>query len=262
MAITACLCAATDICRAEDAVRLVPHRAVYDLRPAAMAGGDVVGAGGTMTYVVSEECSAWSTEQRLTVRTVSRTGQAVEMVSDYTTLESRDGRSMKFRTTQTNNDETVLRVDGEAELKPDGAGEVHYDQPSKKTVPLPAGTLFPMMHTKALLEAAQKGETGFDAMLFDGTSPDGAQHVYANLSGWKLKDAGASFPELGKIPFSRVRLSFFSSDPAEMLPEFENSMKYYAGGESDDLEMNFGEFRLHGVLTEFRLLPPAKQCPE
>ena len=51
------------------------------------------------------------------------------------------------------------QTDGDASLERSGGpGEAHYTVPDDTTKKLPAGTLFPMAHTAAIIAAAREGK--------------------------------------------------------------------------------------------------------
>lgn len=78
---------------AAPATGMAAHRAVYDLVLSAVGEGDVVTAEGRLTFVLSDMCTAWSTQQQLHVRTVGRGGDEHNSDSDYAVLEDKDGSS-------------------------------------------------------------------------------------------------------------------------------------------------------------------------
>ena len=261
---SACLAAASGSPTSPSATRtttsaLVGQRALYDLS-LAESGGNTLSASGNMTYVVRDTCSAWSTQQHLDIQSATRNGGAVNMVSDYTTLESKDGRHLVFRTVQKSNNAVLQVVSGEASIDALGHGVVEYEKPIKKTLKLPNGTLFPMAHTAAILAAAQRGAPSIAPLLFDGTGPDGAQETYITLLGWgPLKDPAPS-PALAGQPAGRVHVAFFGRTPDSILPDYEIGMRYFANGVSDMLDMDFGDFRMRGTLHSLTLPPRAARC--
>ncbi|GBQ32271.1 cell envelope integrity EipB family protein [Gluconacetobacter sacchari] len=253
------LCGAAAPARAEAPVALAPHRAVYDLTLVAVTGGDTISASGTMTYAVSDACSAWSTQQQLKLQTVSRSGAVTEMVSDYATLEAKDGHSLVFRTVQTANGRPASRVAGEATMTPAG-GEIRYTQPAAHTVRLAAGVLFPMAHTRAIISAAEQGSTSISPVLFDGTGEDGPQDTYVMILGWTHPPSASPFPQLARLPSGRVHVAFYTASSHDMRPDYEIGMRYFANGVSDDLDMDFGDFRMHGTLHSFTPAPEGHRC--
>ena len=251
---------------AADAVPLAPHRALYRLtmdtsRPGS-GNGDVTAATGTMAYEITDACDAWASRQRLAMTITNRDGQEIEMVSDYVTLESKDGLSMRFRMRQTTDTAVTEQVEGTAKLESvGGAGTIEYTGPEPKTMKMPAGTLFPMMHTAAIIAAAEQGKKFLAVPLFDGTGDKGAQDSSVAIAGWGPL-SGAPYPALQGLPGGRVRIAFFDRDKAPGKdkvpgsPDYEVGMKYYANGVADDLQMDFAEFVMLGKLREFVVPEP------
>ncbi len=247
------LIGAAEPARATD---LAAHRAVYSLRLESAHGGDVQAATGTMAYEVQDACDGWAVRQRLQMTITNRDGQDIDMISDYTTWESKDGLKLRFRTRQTTDQAVTSDIAGEAALTaPGGLGSAHFTSPEDTTKPLPAGTLFPMKHTEALLAAAEAGKKFLELPLFDGTSASGAQDSSIVVTRW-----GGPRPDkwgpLAQLPSGRFRIAFFDRGPASMEPDYEVSMRYWSNGVADDLSMDFGDFVMAGKLAEFHLLKP------
>ena len=257
--------------RAAEPVTLAGHEALYTLtldrsRP---TSNDVVNASGTMAYEITDACDAWASRQRLTINTQNRDGQDIEMVSDYVTWESKDGLSMRFRMRQTTETAVTELVEGTAHLeRTGGPGTIEYALPEPKTMALPAGTVFPMMHTAAIIEAAEAGRKFVAIPLFDGTGEKGAQDSGIAIAGWGPTKT-AAYPALAALPSGRVRIAFFDRPAAGAAekdagqktpggPDYEVGMRYFANGVADDLSMDFAEFVLSGKLTSFKL--PAPHC--
>jgi hypothetical protein len=237
------------------ALSLAAHRAVYDLTLQS-ARGDVIAASGRMDYDVTDACDAWAVRQRLRMTLTNRDGQDIEMISDYTTWESKDGLRLRFRLRQTTDEAVTSELSGAATLsRTGGPGEAKYDAPPDTTKDLPAGTLFPMAHTETLLQAAQAGKHFIAVPLFDGTSPDGAQDSSVAIGGWN-KPAANKWPVLAGLPSTRVRIAFFDRSKTTQLPDYEVGMRYWANGIADDLVMDFGDFVMAGKLSSLTL--PAK----
>ncbi|MDT7950358.1 MAG: cell envelope integrity EipB family protein [Acetobacteraceae bacterium] len=246
---------------AGEPVPMAAHRALYNLTLDS-SHGDVTSAGGQMSYEVTDACEGWATQQRLAMNIVNRDGQDISLISDYATWESKDGLSMRFRMRQTTDTAVTEQVEGVAKL--DGKGEggtVHYTVPEEKDVPLPAGTLFSMAHTEALIAAAQAGQKFLAVPIFDGTGAKGAQDSFIVIGSWG-PTAKAPYPALAKLDSGKFHISFFDRDakgsnekPAGS-PDYEVGMTYYANGVADDLMMNFTDFTMHGTFAEFQELPP------
>jgi hypothetical protein len=236
------------------AADLAAHRALYDLKLNTAHEGDVTAATGTMAYEVQDVCDGWATQQRLQMTITNRDGQDVQMLSDYTTWESKDGLKLRFRMKQTTDQSVTSDVAGDATLKGVGqAGTATFTSPATESKPLPAGTLFPMKHTEALLAAAKEGKKFIALPLFDGTTETGPQDSSIVIGGWTTAPKG-QWPDLEKLASGKFHIAFFDRGPDKPEPEYEVSMRYWDNGVADDLSMDFGDFVMAGKLAEFKLL--------
>ena len=239
------------------ATDLAAHQAVYNLKLDKAKGDDVTAASGTMAYEVQDACDGWAVRQRLQMTLTNRDGQDIEMQSDYTTWESKDGLKLRFRMRQTTDQAVTSDLAGEAAL--DGAGlpgSARYSMPPDTKKDLPAGTLFPMQHTAALLKAAAAGTKFLALPLFDGTSGDGAQDSSIVISNWSTAPVG-DWPDLKPLASGKFHIAFFNKGPDNQQPDYEVLLRYWDNGVADDLAMDFGDFVMSGKLAEFKLLPHA-----
>ena len=238
---------------------LAAHQATYALGLESSRDGDVTAVTGEMAYEVTDACDGWAVRQRLQMNVTNREGTDIAMVSDYLTWESKDGTKLRFRMKQVTDTATTEQVEGEASLTaPGGAGQIHYTLPADKTMDLPAGTLFPMAHTAAIIEAAEAGKKFLTLPLFDGTGPDGVQSTSIVVVNWNKEPSAAPYPELAELPSGRVRVAFFARNQDAVAPEYEAGMRYWTNGVADGLSMDFGEFVVSGKLSTFKM--PASHC--
>jgi hypothetical protein len=232
---------------------MVAHRAAYALTlDRARDNSEIVRARGIMVYEVMDACDGWTTRQRFTLVLTDRDGQEVETGSDYSTYETKDGRSLRFSLTQTSQGAVSQRVSGEAETTPQG-GTVRYEQPETKQMALPEGTLLPMLHTIRSIAAARAGQRIMVAPLLDGTSPDGAQDTTTVISGgWMPPQPNQRFPDLSALGSARMRVAFFdrndTSGGGASAPDYEVGLRYWENGVADELKMDFGEFVVDGKM--------------
>ena len=235
---------------------MLAHRALYNLKLDAMKHGDVQAATGTMAYEVLDTCDGWASRQRLKMNITNSEGQEIEMLSDYTTFESKDGLNMRFRMRQTTDSAVTSDVEGAAKLDgPERGGSAHYTLPHDSTTALPKGTLFPTAHTAALLAAAEAGKKFITLPLFDGTTEKGAQDSSVAIINW-TGPKPTQWPDLSSMSSGRVHLAFFDREASAQQPDYEVSMRYWANGVADDLAMDFGDFTMDGTLTEFAAVKP------
>ena len=247
---------------AADPVPLAAHRAFYRLKMDS-ARGDVQAASGTMAYEITDACDGWATRQRLSLNITNNDGQDIELISDYATWEAKDGLSMRFRMRQTTDTAVTEMVEGDAVLTtPGGKGTIRYTMPEERQMPIPAGTVFPMAHTAAIIAAAQSGKHFLALPIFDGTGDKGTQDSSVAITSWNPQPTPSTYPALAALPSGRVRIAFFDRDkptndakPAGS-PDYEVGMKYWANGVADDLTMDFADFVMLGKLSEFTISEP------
>ena len=253
-----CLLLASPAAAIAAPVELAAHRATYTLALDNSRDGNVSAVRGTMAYEVTDACDGWAVRQRLDMTLSSRDGQDVQMVSDYLTWESKDGTKLRFHMKQTTDTAVTEQVEGSASIPaPGSAGEIHYTLPKDTTMAIPAGTLFPMAHTAAIITAAEAGKKFLTLPLFDGTGADGAQNTSIFISNWGGPSA-APYPALAELPSGRVRVAFFPRTEQAQQPDYEVGMRYWSNGVADDLNMDFSDFVVNGKLATFS--QPASHC--
>jgi EipB-like len=237
---------------------LAAHRALYALTLGNARDSDVIAAHGTMGYEVLDACDGWAVRQRLDMMVTNTDGQDVHMVSDYATWESKDGLKLRFHMKQTTDSAVTAQTDGEANLeRPGGPGTARYTLPKQVSIALPAGTLFPMAHTAAIIVAARAGKKFLALPLFDGTDDDGAEDTSIVIIDWK-PPFKTDWPFLSDLPSTRVRLAFFDRKPGTITPNYQVGMRYWENGVADALQMDFGDFVMGAKLT--KLAPQPHKC--
>lgn len=240
------------------AADMVAHRAAYRLTlDHARDSAGVQTAEGAMLYEVQDACEAWATRQRFTLVVRDRDGNSIETSSDYSTLESKDGRSLRFSLTQITEGAVTSRVSGEATMSETG-GRVVFADPSPNEMTLPPGTLFPTVHTIHALAAARAGQRLIVAPLLDGTTAEGPQDTTTIITGgWAQPTENARFPALSSVGSARMRIAFFEQGQqgGASTPGYEVSLRYWANGIADELKMDFGEFVVNGEMLELAVAP-------
>ena len=242
----------------EGAADMVAHRAAYRLtldRARDTAG--VQNAEGAMLFEVQDACEAWATRQRFTLVVRDRDGNSIETTSDYSTLEAKDGRSLRFSLTQITEGAVTSRVSGEATMTETG-GRVVFADPTPNEMRLPPGTLFPMVHTIRSLAAARAGQRLLVTPLLDGTTAEGPQDTTTVITGgWAAPAANGRFPDLSALASARMRIAFFEAGQqgGASTPGYEVSLRYWSNGVADELKMDFGDFVLDGQMLELAVAP-------
>lgn len=239
---------------------LASHRGIYTLSlDRARENAGIIEVSGAMLYELIDACESWATRQRFTMTLRNREGTELETGSDYATLESMDGRTLRFSLTQVTQGAVSSRIAGQAVLGPDGSGLVRYSEPEVKELPIPSGTLLPNTHTIAALNAARAGQRLLVAPIFDGTSEDGAQESTTVLSPWQGPQPIAEAPGLSNLGSVRMRIAFFEPDAEQAggarTPSYEVSLRYFENGVADDMVMDFGDFTIRARLVRLEEAP-------
>jgi hypothetical protein len=239
---------------------LASHRGVYTLTlDRARENAGIVDVSGAMLFELIDACESWTTRQRFTMTLRNREGTELETGSDYATLESMDGRTLRFSLTQVTQGAVSSRVVGQAELGPDGSGVARYSEPEVKELPIPPGTLLPNTHTIATLNAARAGQRLLVAPIFDGTTADGAQQTTTVMSPWQGPQPVPEAPSLSTLGSSRMRIAFFEPDGEQAggarTPSYEVSLRYFENGVADDMIMDFGDFTVRAKLMKLEDAP-------
>ena len=239
---------------------LASHRGVYSLTlDRARENATIVDVSGAMVFEIIDACESWASRQRFTMTLRNREGTELETGSDYATLESMDGRNLRFSLTQVTQGAVRSRVAGQAELTADGSGVARYSEPEVKELPIPPGTLLPNTHTIAALNAARAGQRLLVAPIFDGTTADGAQQTTTVLSPWQGPQPVPEAPSLSTLGSSRMRIAFFEPDGEQAggarTPSYEVSLRYFENGVADDMIMDFGDFTVRAKLVRLEEAP-------
>ncbi|NDV88121.1 DUF1849 family protein [Aurantimonas aggregata] len=258
------------------AVELALHRASYDLALSADSS-DLVGAEGRIAVEIAGDCDAYDLDYRF----VARFQQEQELiVTDQQTesRESRDGSWFEFETKTFVDSSPQDTVAGTAAS--DGTRTVvTFTQPGEHRVDIPLA-LFPMQHTRALIEKAEAGENIVETALFDGDDDPQKELTSTAIIG-PVTEGGAGNPEaspaatngLGTEPAAtpndplaglrswRVSESFYNSDSdGDGMPVFETAYTLYENGVSDDLVLRFDGYALTGGLASLDFLD-SPDCP-
>ena len=237
---------------------IMPHRALYTMSlGATKSDSGVTSASGTMAYQWGETCDGWTVEQRYRLKLAYSEQQDVDISSNFVTWEAKDGLHYRFNQKESRNGEVNEEIRGEAHLDgPGKAGAIDFIKPAAKSVPLPAGSLFPSAHTILLINSGGAGETFVSRQVFDGATQESAVLVSGVIGAKVGPDAEAAkrSPLLNR-PGWRVRLAFFPADANAEKPDYELGMLLLDNGVSRDMIIDYGEYAIRAKLEDIEALP-------
>lgn len=230
-------------------ITVVPHRAIYDMAlVASRPGSDVTNVDGRMLFQWADACSGWAVDQVFQLHFTHADGGETQMDTAYTTWEAKNGSAYRFDVRKLVDGKLDQELQGSASM-PAGAahGRAHYAKPDAENLTLPAGTLFPTMHTLTLLREAQAGHKLLVRTVFDGSDTDGMTEVSAVIG----KPYQAAAGKLGPLVAGRVwpiRLAFFPIKGNVTVPDYEMRIDLMDNGITRALSIDYGEFQVKAVL--------------
>ena len=254
---------------AQEPIKLVPHRAIYEmtLEDARSASG-IGGIDGRMVFeFTGSECNGYSLNMRMVTQMTDSQGQTNLTDLRSATWEQGDGQKFRFQSTQyLNNKPGDITMGRAVRVASDAAIQVKLSQPARAELTFGGQALFPTQHSIALLEAAQQGDSLLQAQLYDGSEKGRKVYDTTAFIG-KKKPAGAD-PKLeqaamdkglGDLPSWPVSIGYFEAKPGDLTPSYQIGFDLYANGVSRELLIDYGDFSIHGRLTSLEYLK-AKEC--
>lgn len=239
--------------------QLLPHRAIYDLSMSeATDRSGINNIDGRMVYEFSgSECDGYTVTFRFVMRIEAN--DSLQLSDQQTsTFEDPSGKTFHFVTRIFLDHALDKEVKGVATL---GEGEtvVNLDKPEKRVLNI-GQAKFPTAHLKELLQKAADGTTFYQTTLFDG-SEDADKAMLTSVTIGKPKPVAEGDPErnamnaLANDTFWPVAIAYFGGqeEHGEELPDYSISFLLHESGITRDLEMDYGEFSIHGELTGLSL---------
>lgn len=246
------------------AVPLIQHRAVYDLtldRASDRSGINAI--NGRMVYEIrGSACEGYTVRFRYV--TQSETRDASQLTDQQTTtFEEPDGKSFSFVTKSYIDENLDKELRGNASRDDKGI-RVVIDKPEHKEVQL-ADSLFPTQHLVDLIAKANKGEKFYETTIFDG-SEDADKLMTTTVVVGRKEAAEGTDPEMPALhelaaqQYWPVDIAYFDdeTEAGEDTPDYRISFKLYENGLTRDLEMDYGEFVIHGKLVDLAVFEPDK----
>lgn len=240
------------------AVDLVPHHATYVVTLSPDNKSNDIGAvQGLLVFDLKDTCDGWAMDLKMRVILTGEDSQPHTMDISQVTWEAKDGSSYRFLMKNGNGHDQPEQVRGEAKSDAaSGAASVTTDLPQKAEAKLPDHTLFPMAHTRLLLDTAAKGDNTLSAEVFDGTTPTAAMQESA-LIGEGQKDWPGlphKFPALAGMTSYPVGLAFYLGNQSDGTPDIEQFLRVYENGVAGEIGFDLGGIGLRATLDQLQIL--------
>ena len=249
-------------------VVLAPHRAIYDMvLDRARGGSGVAEFNGRMVYeLTGSVCEGYTENMRFVMRMSNQEGNASVTDMRSSRWEDGDAAAFRFSSSEFRDQELSSSTSGDAARgRGRGAINVTLTKPGRKTVSVAGDALFPVQHSKALLEAALAGRTMFTAPLYDGSEKGEKLYSTTSVIGKKLQPgANKTLPpakgaeRLDGIASWPVSISYFEGSKEDTAPSYELAFRIYENGVSRRLFIDYGDFAIKGEMVEIEFLEPSK----
>lgn len=247
---------------AASAVRLVPHRAIYDLTlDRADEKSGISGLTGRMVYEFNgSACEGYTTNFRFVTR-VDMDEQPQRVTDQQTTaFEDADGKDFRFVNKTFVDKELVKEVRGDAKLE-DGKTVVKLSKPKENTLDL-KGTQFPTRHMEELIGKAEAGQKFYQTTLFD-ASEDADRVVATTVVVGKQQavpdDETKVMGKFSKDQVWPVTIAYFDDkEQQDGMPIYRINFKLYRNGITRDLTMDYGDFSMRGKLVKLDIYDTGK----
>ena len=261
LATSAALLFPAGLAQAQMQVEVQPHRALYTATlNSAKSGGGVADVSGTMAVSVERACDGWITAQQLVVDISLANGAVAHQEVRYAGWESLDGLSYRFASRQVLAGAEVA-VKGSAKLTGEGGpGTATFEAPKNKTVDLPEGTIFPVSHSRKILEAAVAGKKLDTQIVFEGAGGTAAQRV-TTFIGTQRKPDAQTVERVGPLvdqPAWPTRMAVFELKSQAAEPSYEIEVLQLANGVARELVLDLGGFTLKLELKSAEVIADPK----
>ncbi len=253
---------------AAEAAEIAAHRAIYTLDLVSIVDDShVADARGALVVEWRDVCDGWQVEQHYALYVSHHEQPDRRIESSYSTWESKDGLTYTFDVETSHDGRGGDRVRGSATLDPEtGAGEAEYARPRGVTVELPAGTMFPMAHTREVLGQAENGGVVINRVVFDGSNVD--QPLEMNvLVGARVNMGDDPSPQLAadsgnpllEAPGWNIRMAIFPMTSVLAVPDYEIEVGLLNNGVAQTMLLDYGDFIMSASLRQIEALP-AEVC--
>lgn len=249
--------------------KLAPHKAIYKIELVSSSGGSqIINIRGDMYFEWRPGCDAWTTDHRFNLIYEYADSPAMQVTSDFTTYEPYDGSGFSFSSRRSRDGEIYEELRGKANpsSEQDKVGEIIYSVPPDLKQELPAGTLFPMAHTKFVAEHLNETGTFINKTVFDGSDQEGAVEINAFI-GKKIdvpppseKDKAIDAGLLAS-PAHEVQMAFFPLTQVDSpAADYEMKAVLHENSVISDMVIDYHEFSVRQKLVALEPVEADEAC--
>lgn len=208
-----------------------------------------------MVYHYDRTCEGVTYNHRMLLDLVTAQGQELQTETVLSFFETPDGLNMRFQVREIFDGVEATALEGRVKRPSvDAPGTITFSRregiDGEALEELPAGVLFPLQHTRALIQAAAAGDVTHHARTFDG---DELSIVDTFIRPYKGEWEKAVPDSMDGQRVWTSRVSFYKPDSAEAAPYYETQMRFWENGLSGDFTMETDDLAVQAHLTEVEL---------
>jgi hypothetical protein len=233
-------------------VNILPHRAFYTVKlKSADHESNVKGTDGRMIIELTHDCNGWTLKQESASVIELKGAQSEMMRSEYTAIESDDGKSLQFKTMRVFDEKVKDSVEGNASFN-DKGGTISYKTPTTSEVNMNANTLPPIAHMKKLIETAQSGQKIYSKPVFDGSFFGNPVEINAVIGA--KKNGTCSLGDKKSIVYP-MNMAVYAMPSNSSNPNFQMIVDMGDDGIMCSYTIDFGDYTVLGSLDKIEYLP-------
>ena len=238
------------------AADLLSYRAGYKVSTGRnQQGSGIENVTGQIAFGSEKVCGGWLQQQSVTMHVNVVTGEVVSQSLHYSAWENDEGTQMRYNTTNDDGKEAAVR--GQATFTPDQGGIANFTNPESESFTLPKDTMFPVAHTRFMVERASAGEDYMQSHLFEGVDVEGAKLVVIFVS--PLSDEGRAAADQAHDALKGVkgwtfRLAYFDPNDRTGEPVYEIEADLLENGVASRWVLDYGEFDVVMSLAKLEVL--------
>ena len=237
------------------AIELAAHEASYEMGLlSANNEAKMTAIAGKTNFLIRQDCEGWISSEDYLLEFAYDTGDSALLASHFESWEEGGGTLYSFEVDERSTYEEEKQFNGFATLPPAGDAPVAYfSMQPDVALSLPDQIYFPIAHTRALLERAEKGEKFFSANIFFGAEPDRAIKRTSTVIGTRQKVTDKEvLGTLADSSYYPISIAYFDPSSVDSVPEYEITFHLQPNGVVAYYEVDYGDFAIDAKLTEIK----------
>ncbi|MGB0794588.1 MAG: EipB family protein [Candidatus Puniceispirillaceae bacterium] len=237
---------------------LSTHQARYEMDLlSATQDSQMTSIKGKVKFEIKNDCNGWISSEDYLLEFGYGSGDSAIIVSHFESWEDKTGNLYSFEVHEGSSYEPEKQFMGYASRNVAAAGNEAFNSLAPDSVAsLPDDVYFPVLHTRSILERAEKGEKLFSANIFFGAEPDKSLKRTSTVIGTLQKIDDPKLSDMLEMKsYYPVQVAYFDPASTQLTPDYEITFHMQPNGVIPYYEVDYGDFSLKASMTEIELLP-------